>query len=210
MSTKNQHSLTPTPRWRSCSAVINLISQSDRAYPKKLLRRLGVAAPEAISVVGSTKLLSSQFFAFLCSREAAGSTILRAFDQAAAWRDTGQCVIGGFHSPIEKECLRILLRGRQPIIVCLARGLEGMRLPADWKKPLAEGRLLFLSPVQAVEGRETRKLAIQRNRLVAALADEVVFAYVTPDGELDQLRQMVADWRVPHRVLTMAAAVYPA
>lgn len=43
-------------------------------------------------------------------------------------RDAGVTVIGEFHSPMEKECLNILLRGSQPIIVCPARSLENMRI----------------------------------------------------------------------------------
>jgi hypothetical protein len=32
-------------------------------------------------------------------------------------RDEGRTLIGGFHSPMEWECLGILLRGRQPVIL---------------------------------------------------------------------------------------------
>jgi len=102
---------------------------------------------------------------------------------------------------VEKECLRILLRGVQPIIVCLARGLDGMRLPAEWKKPLVGKRLLILSQFPAAARRVTKDLATDRNRLVAALADDVVFAHVARGGHLDELRQLVADWQAPHRVL---------
>jgi hypothetical protein len=40
--------------------------------------------------------------AFLCSKGTPGATILKAFDQAAAWRDAERCVISGFHSPLEQ------------------------------------------------------------------------------------------------------------
>jgi len=40
-------------------------------------------------------------------------------------------VISGFHTPAEKECLRILLRGAQPIIICPARSIEPIFL--SWK-----------------------------------------------------------------------------
>jgi hypothetical protein len=56
--------------------------------------------------------------ALFCSARCPGSVILRAYDQAAQWRDTGHCVISGFHSPVEKECLRILLRGEPPFTIC--------------------------------------------------------------------------------------------
>jgi hypothetical protein len=135
--------------------------------------------------------------AFFCSARCPGGVILAAHDQAARWRDEGRCVIGGFHAPLEKECFRILLRGRQPIILCLARGLEGMRPPAGWKEPLADNRLLVLSQFPASERRVTKDLAVRRNQLAAALADEVVFAHIAPGSHLEELSRIVARWRIP-------------
>ena len=76
-----------------------------------------------------------------------------------------------------------------------------MRLPAEWKQPLTDNRLLVLSQFPASEQRATKSLAKDRNQLVAALADEVVFAHITPGGHLDELRLLAASWRVPQRVL---------
>jgi len=76
-----------------------------------------------------------------------------------------------------------------------------MRQRPEWKKPLADRRLLVLSPFPKSERRVTKELAAERNRLVAALADEVVFAHVTPGGHLEQLRDLVSRWGVPHRTL---------
>jgi hypothetical protein len=82
-----------------------------------------------------------------------------------------------------------------------------MRAPADWKKPLADGRLVVVSPFAASERRVARKLAVERNRIVAALADEIIFAHVAPGGELDRLRRLVSDWSVPYRVLSEEALI---
>lgn len=105
-------------------------------YPARLSGRLGLGAPEALNVLGPPDVLSMPVTAFLCSKETLGSTILRAFDQAAAWRDAGTCVVSGFHSPMEQECLEILLRGKQPVIWMLARALTRPRLsPSQRKAP---------------------------------------------------------------------------
>jgi hypothetical protein len=53
-------------------------------------------------------------------------------------RGAGIPIIGGFHSPMEKECLDLLLRGQQPIVICPARSIQGMRIcgfpqPGDWR-----------------------------------------------------------------------------
>ena len=194
MGEKSHKAPEPVARQPNSSIAIDLIGQSERAYPRSLTRRLGDSAPRRIFVVGSPESLSAQMCAFFCSQEAPGGTILEAFDQAAAWRDTGQCVISGFHSPLERQCLDILLRGKQPIMMALARGLGVLRLPTLLRKALNDGRLTIISPFPATEKRTTANLALERNRFVAALADEVVFAYITPGGSLSRLAQEVARW----------------
>lgn len=178
------------------------ISQGDRAYPDRLIRRLGTDAPRTIEIVGPRTFLSEPATAFLCSKETPGSTILKAFDQAAAWRDGGRCVISGFHSPLEQQCLDILLRGRQPVVMALARGVGVLRLPAAQRKALDDGRLTIISPFPAKEKRATVALARQRNRFVAALAAEVVFAYVSPSGSLAHLTAELSQWELPIHTLT--------
>ena len=153
--------------------------------------------PSKLAALGNLDLLALRKTAFFCSARCPGDVVLAAHDQAVRWRDEGRCVIGGFHAPVERDCLRILLRGRQPVIVCLARGLPGMRPPADWKEPLAGDRLLVLSQFPASARRVTKELAVRRNQLAAALADEIVFAHIAPGGHLDELSRLVARWCVP-------------
>ncbi len=177
------------------------ISQGDRTYPDRMILRLGADAPTKISVIGAPIALSAPMTAFLCSKEAPGATILKAFDQAAAWRDAGRCVISGFHSPLEQQCLDILLRGKQPIVMALARGLGNLRLPAAQRKALDDGRLTIISPFPETKKRATADLARQRNRFVASLAEEVVFAFIAPGGSLSRLAEELAGWGVEHHVL---------
>ncbi len=58
-----------------------------------------------------------------CSVKCPGKLILNTYDLAKRFRDEGVSVISGFHSPMEQECLRILLRSPHPVIWCLARGV---------------------------------------------------------------------------------------
>jgi len=88
---------------------------------------------------------------------------------------------------MEKEALHILLKGDQPIIICPARGLEGMRIPARYRKPMEEGRLLLLSPFEKKVKRQTAKTAGVRNKYVAKLAETILFIHAEPDGKLDKL-----------------------
>jgi predicted Rossmann fold nucleotide-binding protein DprA/Smf involved in DNA uptake len=167
------------------------LTPGDEPWPRVLTERLGASAPSNLWALGNLDILAQNKTALFCSTRCPGDAILRAYDQAARWRDKGGCIISGFHSPVEKECLRILLRGSQPIIICPARSLP-KRVPAEWQKPLADGRLLLLSCFTAGQDRITTELAAPRNELVAALSDEVWFAYITPGGQMERLAKLVA------------------
>src|SRR5208283_3434015 len=144
------------------------------------------AAPKKLTALGNLDLLALPKTALFCSARCPGSVILPTYDQAAKWRDTGRCVISGFHSPVEKECLHILLRGDAPVILCPARAMLE-RLPAQWAIAVASGRMLILSPFAATATRITAELAARRNESVAALADEIYIAHATPGGHLESL-----------------------
>jgi len=97
-------------------------------------------------------------------------------------------VISGFHSPMEKECLEFLLRGEQPIVICPARGIEGMRLPMKWRKGISENRLLLLSPFEPGQRRPSQALTVIRNRFVAMIADSTTMAaYANRGSKTEQL-----------------------
>ena len=165
------------------------ITAHDPRYPARLLQRLGIDAPLELTALGNPDLLSQPMTALFCSARCPGNVILRAYDQAAQWRDTGHCVISSFHSPVEKECLRILLRGEPPISICPARAMP-QRIAPELKAPLAAGRLLILSAFGPGEARVTADLAARRNAVVSALATDTLILHATPGGRLEtSLRQ---------------------
>jgi hypothetical protein len=136
--------------------------------------------------LGNPHLLNLPQTALFASTKCPGSVILPTYDQAARWRDEGRCIISGFHSPIEKECLSILLRGTSPLIVCPARSLP-RRLAPEWSAPLSEGRMLVLSPFKKSESRVTADLAARRNKYVASIADAIWLAHASDGGKLQKI-----------------------
>jgi len=88
------------------------------------------------------------------------------------------------------------LRGNQPIIVCPARAIEGMRIPTECRAAFEAGRLLFLSPFTKRPRRVTQGSALRRNEVVAALADEVFIAHITPGGRTELMAEMLRCWGV--------------
>ena len=173
------------------------MTPSDAAWPERLAMRVGESAPPTLYTVGPLALLAAPRTALFCSARAPGDAILRAHDAARRLRDEAVTVISGFHSPLEKECLRILLRGRQPIIICPARAIGGMRIGGELRPAFGAGRLLFLSPFTTPSRRVTRDSARRRNELVAALADEAFIAHITPGGETERLAEMLRGWGAP-------------
>lgn len=142
------------------------LTPSEASWPRRVEKRLGAAAPTRLWAIGDSGILTERKIALFCSVRCPGDAILRAYDTARKLRDEGVTVVSGFHSPVEKECLRILLRGKQPIILCLARSLEGIRIPAAWRGGLGTGRLLLLSPFEKRPRRPDTKSAQRRNEIV--------------------------------------------
>jgi predicted Rossmann fold nucleotide-binding protein DprA/Smf involved in DNA uptake len=172
---------------------LTTVKPDDPAYPPGLAAAGIGLAQQTLQALGNADVLKGEKVALFCSARCLGDLILKAYDLAKKLRDDGVTVISGFHSPVEKECLRILLRGKQPIIICPARSLTNLRVPGEWKRPLEGGRLLLLSPFSAKHRRVTADLAKRRNEFVAAIADKVCFIHVSPGGELEALRDLVRD-----------------
>jgi len=176
------------------------------AYTHRLSARLTIDAPTVLNILGEPAHLALPMTAFLCSRNAPGAAILRCFDAAAAWREAGRCVVGGFHSPMERECLEILLRGKQPVVMTLARAMGRPRLAGQLRKALNDGRLTIVSPFEAHETRMTNVTAQRRNRVAAALAAAVTFGYIAPGSALNALAAEATGWGVPCSTLYVPKA----
>lgn len=172
------------------------LNPTDARYPARLRERLGGDAPAQLSALGNLDLLALPKTALFCSARTPGDAILRAHDAARRMRDECVTVISDFHSPIEKECLRILLRGKQPITICPARAIDGMRIPPECRAAFNEGRVLFLTPFTKEPTRVTKEAALRRNELVGALADEAYIAHISLGGLTARIAELLEGWRV--------------
>lgn len=94
---------------------------------------------------------------------------------------------------MDKECLRLLLRGRQPLVTCPLHGTESMRIPRDWCPALDEGLLLVLSHFPATVRRPTAKLSAQRNDLVVSLASRVFIAHAAAGSKAEAFSRRLAN-----------------
>ena len=140
-----------------------------------------------LHTIGNREILNLSMTALFCSNRCPGDIILKTYDVARAMRESGIPVIGGFQTPMEKECLRLLIRGNQPVVICPARSIESMRVPRDWRSALEDRRLLIISPFARAFRRPTVKLAAERNRLVASIAERVFIAHAASGGNTEAL-----------------------
>ena len=72
------------------------------------LRQLNVATMDC---VGEWGLLSAHLLGLVCSVKCPGKVILETYDFMTYLRKQDITVVSGFHSPMERECLNILLKG---------------------------------------------------------------------------------------------------
>lgn len=136
--------------------------------------------------IGNTDLLKLPKTSFLCSRQVPASVILKCYDWAIEQREKGVCVISGFHSQIEKDVLHYLLKGKQPIILALARGLKE-KLEPEFEKPFEQGRLLIITPFDKSVKRVSSQNAQTRNQLMTDLADQITIGYASLGGQLQEI-----------------------
>ena len=141
---------------------------------------------------GNPNLIDVPLTAVFCSNRCPGDLILKTYDLARAMRDASVPIIGGFQTPMERESLRLLLRGEQPVVICPARGIDNMRIPRDWRPALDDARLLILSPFPASIKRPTAALAARRNEFVASLASSLIIIHAAPGSKTEALAQEAA------------------
>lgn len=180
-------------RYSTLTPTFTMIRRSEANYPSVLREYLGSGAPASLSMLGDPVILKYKAIALFCSVRCPGSLILQTFDLVRELRDAGVALIGGFQSPMEKECLSLLLSGKRPVIWCQAKRLPNKQRPKIYAGPLAAGRLLIISPFDDLR-RATEKSALIRNEFVAALADTIFVSYANPGGMLEKLCRKVLEW----------------
>ncbi|NLF40233.1 hypothetical protein GX586_12365 [bacterium] len=178
-----------------------VLSKDDCAYPERLTACLGQDAPEALRFAGDCSLLARRTLALFCSVQCTGAMIMHTYEFVKRLRMFDLAIISGFHSPMEKECLRSLAGGSAGIVACLAKALESYTIAGDLEKPFDQGRALVLSPFAPSVRRIEDKTARYRNLVAAALADEVFVSYAAPGSHTESFCTQILAWEKP--VLTL-------
>ena len=137
-----------------------------------------------MNLSGNKDLLDRELVAFFASRKATPHDTQLALQWAADICQTNKVVISGFHSPLEKEVLHVLLEHKHPVIFALGRALY-KRVPPYLQTAFDEGNLLFVS----FRGytRHSWNSVLQRNWGAADLANEIYFTQFDNTSSLSTL-----------------------
>lgn len=155
--------------------------------PPHCAQRVGPELAARIVGAGETALLAEPLLGLIASRECPGYVLLETLDRVPEWVKTGRVIVSGFHSPLEQQVLRSVLRRKGRVVKVLARGMTDYRPQPEEREPLAAGRMLVITACAPEVRRTTRETALARNRLVLALASEVVVPYVADNSPLAAL-----------------------
>ncbi len=135
---------------------------------------------------GNIKILDLHKVAFLCSQKCPAEVVLKSYDWAKEQREQGNCIVCGNHSQIEKDVFEILLKGKQPLILVLARSLK-TNWESEIKNAINKKRLLVISPFEKEVKRITRETAKKRNQEMIKICDKIIVGYKTKNGQLEEL-----------------------
>lgn len=149
---------------------------------------------------GNKDLLDRELVAFFASRTSPPEAIDLARNWAREIAHTDKIVISGFHSPIERAVLDILLAEGCSVVVTLGRALY-RKIPAHLQAAYDEGRVLFVSFRNY--SRHSFSNSQLRNWATTSYASEVVFAPFDPTSQLSTLHFTLTlnDGDTPCRVL---------
>lgn len=155
--------------------------------PGTLRDRLGADTLKQLVGVGNSTLLDEPMLGLIASRECPGYVLLETLDRVPEWVKANRTIVSGFHSPLEQQVLRSLLRRSGCAVKVLARGMTDYRPTPEEREPLTSGRMLVISALAPEVRRTTRETALARNRLVLALATEIVVPHLAVGSPLASL-----------------------
>lgn len=159
--------------------------------PTQCAQRVGPEFAVRIVGTGAETLLDEPLLCLIASRECPGRVLLETLDRVPEWVEAGRVIVSGFHSPLEQQVLRSLLRRKGRAVKVLARGFGDERAEyrptPEEREPLADSRLLVISAFGPSVTRTTRATALARNRLVLALATDIVVPHVAPGSPMAEL-----------------------
>jgi predicted Rossmann fold nucleotide-binding protein DprA/Smf involved in DNA uptake len=192
-----------------------ILTPSNKQYPKRLLERLGNSSPEQIFYTGRLDFLNRFTMVVISADSISGLAMMAANQLLFTIREYDLNFIGGWHSVMETEIFRLgLFRKNLTVTLFTAKGLERETfesfLETRFHPPLhefpereeyfrraKEGNLLMLSVSQPKEARMKRPNIINRNWLACVLSDVVFVPFAEKGTKTLALARRVLAAQIP-------------
>jgi len=155
-------------QWRT--RAIWVISRADAIYPRRWKSRLQEDCPPVLYGCGDPTLLATGGLAVVGSRNVAEDVMACAAEVGRSAAVAGVTIVSGGARGIDSAAVRGCLDGGGRGCAVLADSLGKHVLDAANRAPLAEGRLVLVSPYDPA-ARFNVGHAMGRNKLIYALAD---------------------------------------
>ena len=137
-----------------------------------------------MKTLGNSGLIQLYKIAFFASSKTKSNSVLPTLDWAGEIAKREDVVIcSGFQSPLEKEILPYLLKGKCGMIIGLNRGMY-KRIPQKFLDVYNSGRILFISLENDNIIMPSKSNAEKRNNYLASIADELVLASIYRQSSL--------------------------
>jgi DNA processing protein len=184
---------------------VTIVTAADIHYPSKV-EEMDPDPPGVLFLYGNTKLLEARTFSVLSSR----NTLPSDLQLIETWTEErvlgGAVLVTGHDRPEYQRSAIVPLRWGSPRILCLDRGMfnvlgenlkdEAFRAARLWRYEFDPLTDLVISPFRP----NADFIGVNnkvRDKLVACMSDELVFANIAPSGNMERLAHLaVAAGRV--------------
>lgn len=182
--------------------------------PAELESTFGKGVPR-LWYCGEISLLKTQLLGVVSARKIEPDLALKTAELLEQLTSIGLTFIGGWHSPLEEEALRVLLRARARIVCCVAKSLERLVPSEDICSIVTEGRGLLLTHCSPRARRISRDASLRRNEVFLNLAKALLVLSAPPRSASLKLAEVAVKlskpvFAVEHRIneelLTSGAA----
>jgi predicted Rossmann fold nucleotide-binding protein DprA/Smf involved in DNA uptake len=138
--------------------------------------------PPKLWCSGEQAILNGKLLGIISAREMDSDLAAKSaelLEQLTSLKDVS--FIGGWHSPLEKEALRLLSGNSAQIIICIAKSLQRFVPPVEIENRVRQSQALLLTHCSPKAKRISREASLRRNELVMGLA-RAVLVLSAPEG----------------------------
>ena len=171
------------------STQIIEIQRGSPDYPKGL-DPFFEKEPPRLWYVGEPSILNNSLLGIVSARKIEPDLALKVSELLRQLPTLEVAFIGGWHSPLEEEALRILLNQLVRIVFCVPKSLSRFVPSAEVADVISQRRGLLLSHCSPKAKRISRDASLRRNRLIAGLSRGMVVLSAPPASASLKLAQL--------------------